>query len=64
MPINQRPRKRPATLTQEVGEHKVGTQFVTSHAGERQGNVVYHCYTTADRYVGLFSEKVLKMSAK
>lgn len=64
MPIHQRPRKRQATLIESVGEHKEGTQFQTSHAGERQGSVVYHCYTTADRYVGLFPEKVLKMSAK
>lgn len=64
MPINQRPRKRPATLTEQVGDHAPGTQFQTSHAGMRQGSVVYHCYSTADRYVGLFDEKVLKMSAK
>lgn len=61
MPIHNR--KKKAVLTETVNQHKVGTRFTVTHAGERQGVAIYHCYTDRNAYVGMFSGNVLKVSS-
>lgn len=62
MPIHQRPRKRSAVLTKPVADHKVGDQVQTSPAGERHGELVYHCYSPTDKYVGIIAANALKIA--
>lgn len=63
MPLYKLNRKKKAVLTEDVSTHKVGTRFSVTHAGERHGVPVYHCYTERDSYVGLFSGNVLKVAS-
>lgn len=61
MPITNR--KKKAVLTETVNQHKVGTRFTVTNAGERHGVAIYHCYNDRNVYMGMFSGSVLKVAS-
>lgn len=62
MPQYKRNRKKNAVLIEEVNNHKAGDRFLVTNAGERHGELVYHCYSQRDGYVGILSSKVFKVT--
>lgn len=57
---NKRTRQQDATLQAPFNDHKRGTVFRASPAGERHGSPVYHCYS-GDSYVGIIPASSLKL---